>query len=193
MHVKKTKLIEFECVVRGYLAGSAWKEYQEHQTVSDILLPKGLRLADPLPVPIFTPAKKALSGHDENISFKELVNQLGLDIANYLKNTSIALYEYAAKTVEKNGLILADTKFEFGYLNDQIILIDEALTPDSSRYWDKENYKPGIAPHGFDKQIIRDYLETCGWDKNSVPPLLPDNIIQEAALRYRKIIERLGI
>lgn len=192
MLVKKTELIEIECVVRGYLAGSGWKEYQQFGTVCGALLPKGLRLADPLPEPIFTPAIKAREGHDENVSIERMQAVVGKEIAQFLIKTSLALYEKASAYAKTKGIILADTKFEFGQLGNEIILIDEVLTPDSSRYWPIAGYQPGISPPSFDKQIIRDYLEQSGWDKQPPVPQLPADIILKASEKYREIVTLLG-
>lgn len=191
MLVKKTNLIEIECVVRGYLAGSAYKEYVSTQSVCGQVLPSGLKLAERLPEPLFTPAKKARSGHDENISFEEMGSLVGKDLANRLREISLALYRFAAEYVKGCGLLLADTKFEFGLIGEEVMLIDEALTPDSSRYWDIETYKPGTSPPGFDKQLIRDYLERTGWDKKSPPPLLPDFLLKEASFKYKQMLSKL--
>jgi len=190
MWVKKTQLIEIECVVRGYLAGSGWKEYQTQGTVASVPLPKGLSLASKLPEPLFTPAIKAQEGHDENISFEQLVAIVGPELANSLKTLSLAIYNKAAVFLESKDLILADTKFEFGMLNGEIILIDEVLTPDSSRYWDKSTYKVGESPPSFDKQIIRDYLESV-WNKEGVPPQLPAHIIEKTTQKYIELFERV--
>jgi len=188
MLVKKTELIEIECVVRGYLVGSGWKEYQKTQSVCGISLPSGLQLADQLPEPIFTPATKAEEGdHDENISFEVMANSIGQELADRLKKTSIALYTQAAEYAKEKGIILADTKFEFGLRDGDIVLIDEALTPDSSRFWESDLYRPGISPPSYDKQIVRDYLESTNWDKMSTPPELPEEIIQKASAKYLEI------
>lgn len=188
MLVKRTNLIEVECVVRGYLAGSGWKEYQQSGTVCGISLPQGLRLADALPEPIFTPAYKAPQGqHDENISLDQMKNLVGPALTESLKNISLALYKKGREVAQTKGIILADTKFEFGLLNNQIVLIDEVMTPDSSRFWDAEAYRPGISPPSFDKQIVRDYLETCGWDKQSTPPFLPEDVIEKTSQKYLEI------
>lgn len=188
MLVKRTNLIEVECVVRGCLAGSGWKEYQQSGTVCGISLPQGLRLADALPEPIFTPAYKAPQGqHDENISLDQMKSLVGPALTESLKNMSLALYKKGREVAQTKGIILADTKFEFGLLNNQIVLIDEVMTPDSSRFWDAETYRPGISPPSFDKQIVRDYLETCGWDKQSSPPVLPEEVIQKTSQKYLEI------
>lgn len=188
MLVKKTQLIEMECVVRGYLVGSGWKEYQNSGTVCGITLPKGLQLADRLPEPIFTPARKAeIGAHDENVSFDVMADQIGTELAHTLKEKSVFLYTQAAEYALKKGIILADTKFEFGLKDNSVLLIDEALTPDSSRFWDAAAYKPGESPASFDKQIVRDYLESTTWDKASPPPALPADIIQKASRKYMEI------
>ena len=191
MIVKKTELIEIECVVRGYLAGSGWKEYQKSGTVCGHKLPEGLRLADPLPEPIFTPATKALDGHDENISIKKMKDMIGEELSEMLIEKSKQIYNLGREYVEERGIILADTKFEFGQLDDEVILIDEVLTPDSSRYWPKEEYEPGISPPSFDKQIVRDFLEGSGWNKQPPVPSLPPDIINRVSQRYNDLFERL--
>ncbi|MCP5464558.1 MAG: phosphoribosylaminoimidazolesuccinocarboxamide synthase [Deltaproteobacteria bacterium] len=192
--VKKAKALPVECVVRGYLLGSGYKDYQKSGEVCGIKLPQGLQLAEQLPEPIFTPATKAEQGdHDENISFTQVINTLGSDLAVRLKDISLRLYKEAACFALQKGLIIADTKFEFGLLNDEIILIDEALTPDSSRYWDRSDHKLGESPPSFDKQIVRDYLETLDWDKTPPAPVLPDHIIQRAQKRYEELGCRLDI
>lgn len=192
MLVKKTNVIPIECVARGYLAGSGWKEYKQSGTVCGIPLPAGLREADRLPEPIFTPATKAESGHDENIDFATMVREVGRDPAEELKAKTLAIYRRAAKYAEDRGIILADTKFEFGRLpSGEIIVIDEVLTPDSSRFWPKESYKPGGSPPSFDKQFLRDWLETTGWDKASPPPALPDDVVAKTAAKYREALDRL--
>lgn len=184
--VRKTKVIPFECVVRGYLAGSGWKEYQETGRVSGVVLPKGMEQAQQLPNPLFTPATKAESGHDVNITYQELETALGAKLAGQLKERSLDIFQRASAHAASRNLILADTKFEFGILGDELLLIDEILTPDSSRYWDKAEYRPGISPPSFDKQFMRDWLETTGWDKNSPPPQLPKEIVEKTLARYRK-------
>ena len=190
MLVRKTQLIDIECVVRGYLIGTAWKEYQAKGSVCDIALPSNLQLAEILPEPIFTPALKASSGHDENVSFERISDEIGSELALKLKVSSLALYRYAAEYAGARGIILADTKFEFGLLNGELILIDEALTPDSSRYWEAASYRKGISPPSYDKQIVRDYLEGS-WDKNPPAPLLPSEIIQKTSEKYEAIAKRL--
>lgn len=183
--VKKTDVVPIECVVRGWLAGSGWKEYQLSSTVCGIKLPAGLMQSSKLPEPIFTPATKAETGHDENISFEQMVKEVGSETANMLRDRSIDIYSRAAAYAHEKGIILADTKFEWGKLKSgEIILIDEALTPDSSRFWDEKSYATGISPPSFDKQYIRDWLETTTWDKNSPPPAMPQATIVQTRLRY---------
>ncbi len=192
MHVRKTQVIPIECVARGYLAGSGWKEYRQHGTVCGIPLPAGLKEADKLPEPIFTPATKAEEGHDENIDFERMAAIVGRETAEDLKRRTLDIYRKAAEYAETKGIILADTKFEFGRLPDgEIIVIDEVLTPDSSRYWPRESYRPGGSPPSFDKQFLRDWLETTGWDKASPPPALPDDVVAKTAAKYREALDRL--
>jgi phosphoribosylaminoimidazole-succinocarboxamide synthase len=187
MLVRKTKVFPVECVARGHLAGSGWKEYQSSGTVCGIALPPGLRLADRLPEPIFTPATKAESGHDENISHTVMAGIVGGDIADALRDTTLALYREAADFAAGRGLILADTKFEFGRAEDgRILLIDEALTPDSSRYWPAGDVVPGTNPPSFDKQFVRDYLASLDWDKSPPAPALPDEVARQTAAKYRE-------
>lgn len=187
MLVKKTELIEVECVVRGYLAGSGWKEYQQQQSICGHPLPSGLQQASRLSEPLFTPAYKALEGHDENISFAQMCDQIGSDLAAQLREKSIWIYEKAAAYCATKGLILADTKFEFGLLDGEIILIDEVLTSDSSRYWAASDYREGISPPSFDKQIVRDYLEGSGWDKQPPVPSLPQDVVRLLSQRYDEL------
>jgi len=189
MVVRKTEVIPIECVVRGYLAGSGWKEYQQSQTVCGLPLPPGLVLADRLPEPVFTPATKAASGHDENIPFEETASRIGIDLATQLRDLSLEIYITAADYARERGIILADTKFEFGLLDGEIILIDEVLTPDSSRYWPASRYAPGQSPFSFDKQFVRDWLETTDWDKNSPPPDLPQEIVTKTREKYVEACE----
>jgi phosphoribosylaminoimidazole-succinocarboxamide synthase len=184
MLVRKAKRYDVECVVRGYLAGSGWKEYQATGAVCGVKLPPGLKLSSRLPEPIFTPATKASEGHDENIGFDRMATIVGGETAERLRATSIAIYKAAAAHVESCGLILADTKFEFGERDGGLVWIDEALSPDSSRYWPIDGYKEGVAQDSFDKQVIRDYLDSIGWERNPPPPPLPDEIIEKAARRY---------
>ncbi|MBU3679930.1 MAG: phosphoribosylaminoimidazolesuccinocarboxamide synthase [Candidatus Kapabacteria bacterium] len=192
MIVRKTRPLPVECVVRGYLAGSGWKEYQSSQTVCGIALPAGYRESAQLETPIFTPATKAEEGHDENISFERSAEILGQDVAERVRDVSIALYNAAAKDVAGKGLILADTKFEFGIdESGEIILIDEALTPDSSRYWLASSYAEGTSQMNFDKQVLRDWLETTTWDKTPPPPTLPAEVVQATRAKYIEAYERI--
>jgi phosphoribosylaminoimidazole-succinocarboxamide synthase len=179
MIVKKTKPLTVECVVRGYLAGSGWKEYQQSQSVCGIKLPAGLQLASPLPEPIFTPATKNDVGHDENIDMNECRRILGDEIANRVKDLSLEIYSHGRDHAAQRGIIVADTKFEFGKIDNQLLLIDEVLTPDSSRFWPKDQYVVGQSPPSFDKQFVRDYLETLDWDKTPPAPKLPREIIEK--------------
>lgn len=192
MVVRKTQVVPVECVVRGYLAGSGWKEYQASQTVCGLPLPPGLRLADPLPEPIFTPATKAETGHDENIPFDTAARQIGRELAGQLRDLSLHIYRQAATFARERGIIMADTKFEFGLLDGAVILIDEVLTPDSSRFWPVDRYQPGTSPFSFDKQFVRDWLETTAWDKNSPPPTLPDDVVAHTRAKYIEAFERLS-
>jgi phosphoribosylaminoimidazole-succinocarboxamide synthase len=191
MIVRKAKRIDFECVVRGYLAGSAWNEYQESQTLAGESMPAGLRQSEKLATPIFSPATKAETGHDENITFDQMKKTLGDDLATKLKDASLELYRYASEFSARRGLILADTKFEFGMVGDDLILIDEVLTPDSSRYWDALTYQIGTSPEAYDKQFVRDWLTRSGWDKESDPPRLPDDVVAQTRLRYLTAYQRL--
>lgn len=189
--VKRTKRIDFECVARGYIIGSGWKEYQEKGSVSGVSLPAGLKMAEKLPETIFTPATKADIGHDINVSIDVVKENLGERDTELLKDMTIKIYEYGREMLKKTGIILADTKFEFGYLNGEIILIDEVMTPDSSRFWDLEKYEVGKSPVSFDKQFIRDYIDTTPWDKNSPPPPLPEEIVTKTAEKYGEILNRI--
>jgi len=191
MLAKKAKRFDAECVVRGYLAGSGWKEYQKTGAVCGHKLPKGLLEAQKLPKPIFTPSTKAAVGHDQNITRQELAGIIGDEAAKELERLSLAIYEAAASYMEKCGLILADTKFEFGSLAGKIILIDEAVTPDSSRFWDSKLYRPGSSPESFDKQFVRDYLERIGWNKTPPGPVLPPEVVEGTSQRYREALRRL--
>ena len=184
MVVRKAKRIDFECVVRGYLAGSAWAEYQESGTVAGEPLPPGLVESQKLAIPIFTPATKAESGHDENISFAEMANQVGRFLADSVRDASLALYTFAVEAAEKRGLILADTKFEFGLIDGRLVLIDEALTPDSSRYWDRLRWQPGSTPPSYDKQYVRDWLTKTGWDRQPPGPELPPDVVDRTRELY---------
>jgi phosphoribosylaminoimidazole-succinocarboxamide synthase len=191
MIVRKAKRLDFECVVRGYLAGSAWSEYKESQTLAGEPMAPGLQQSQRLATPIFSPATKAETGHDENITFATMKKELGDDLAGKLKDASLALYQFASEFAGRRGLILADTKFEFGLIGDNLILIDEALTPDSSRYWDAATYQLGTSPESYDKQFVRDWLTHSGWDKNSDPPQLPEDVVAQSRLRYLTAYQRL--
>ncbi len=191
MLARKAKRIDFECVVRGYLAGSGWKDYQSTGEICGIALPPGLRLAERLPEPIFTPALKAASGHDMNVSVDRMANSIGVDLAEALRDASIALYTFAAELAIDRGIIIADTKFEFGLIDDELIVIDEMITPDSSRFWEAGEYAPGSSPASFDKQFVRDWLEKIGWSKSPPAPPLPPDIIAGTAQRYREAYEWL--
>ena len=191
MIVKKTKPLTVECVVRGYLAGSGWKEYQKSQSVCGIKLPQGLQLASPLPEPIFTPSTKAEEGHDENIDMNECRRLLGDDIADRVKDLSLQIYSAGRDHAAKHGIIVADTKFEFGTIGDRLLLIDECLTPDSSRFWPADQYSVGQSPPSFDKQFVRDYLETLDWDKTPPAPRLPQDVIEKTSGKYREAFRRL--
>jgi phosphoribosylaminoimidazole-succinocarboxamide synthase len=191
MIVKKTAPLPVECVARGYLAGSAWKEYQEKGTICGHRLPAGLRQAERLPETIFTPARKADSGHDENISWRECRAILGDDIALQVRNWTIDLYEHGRAHAAQRGIIVADTKFEFGVLADEIMLIDECLTPDSSRFWLESEYAIGCSPPSFDKQFVRDYLEGLKWNKQPPAPALPGEIVARTSEKYQEAYERL--
>jgi phosphoribosylaminoimidazole-succinocarboxamide synthase len=190
--VRKASVVPIECVVRGYLAGSGWKEYQRHGTVCGIALPRGLAQSARLPEAIFTPATKEESGHDQNIPFEDMSDRIGRELATELRQRSLDIYQRASEHARSRGLILADTKFEWGLMPDgEIILIDEVLTPDSSRFWPADQYREGISPPSFDKQFVRDWLETASWDKNSPPPELPDDVVGRTAAKYREAYERL--
>ena len=192
MLVKKTDKVMIECVVRGYLAGSGWKEYQKTQSVCGVTLPAGLKESDRLPEPIFTPSTKEEGGkHDENISFERMSKIVGLPLARELRDKSLAIYKKAAKIAEGRGLILCDTKFEFGRLNGKVILIDEVLTPDSSRFWEKARYQPGKSQDSFDKQYVRDYLESIKWNKQPPVPELPADVVRNTRAKYAEAFERL--
>jgi phosphoribosylaminoimidazole-succinocarboxamide synthase len=191
MLVRKAEVVPIECVVRGYLAGSGWKEYRQSATVCGLPLPPGLRESDRLAEPIFTPATKAESGHDENISFSQMSAQVGADVASELRRRSLEVYRRGSDYARQRGILLADTKFEWGRVGDRLILVDEVLTPDSSRYWPADSYAPGRGQASFDKQFVRDWLETSGWDKNSVPPELPVEIVTATRAKYIEAFERL--
>jgi phosphoribosylaminoimidazole-succinocarboxamide synthase len=191
MIVKKTKPLAVECVVRGYLAGSGWKEYQESQSVCGIKLPGGLKLGSQLPEPIFTPATKAETGHDENIDMTKCAQILGDEIAQKAKKLSLEIYSSGRDHAAHRGIIVADTKFEFGTVEGKLLLIDEVLTPDSSRFWPKEQYVVGQSPPSFDKQFVRDYLETLDWNKTAPGPKLPGDVIARTAAKYVEAFEKI--
>ena len=191
MIVKKAKPLAIECVVRGYLAGSGWKEYQAQQTVCGIKLPAGLTESAELPVPIFTPATKAETGHDENIPFDVAAKIVGAEIAGQARELSLKIYRFARDYARQRGIIIADTKFEFGLLDGRLILIDEVLTPDSSRFWPADQYAPGKGQPSFDKQFVRDYLETLDWNKQPPGPVLPADIVSKTTAKYLEAYERL--
>jgi len=193
MLVHKTNVVPIECVVRGYLAGSGWKEYKQSRQVCGLALPPGLRESDRLPGPIFTPATKEESGHDINISIEKMSELVGRDLAEKLRRLSLDVYDRGAAVARSRGIIIADTKFEWGRLSGgDIILIDEVLTPDSSRFWPADGYKPGGSQPSFDKQFVRDWLEQSGWDKNSPPPPLPADVVERTRAKYVEAYERLS-
>jgi phosphoribosylaminoimidazole-succinocarboxamide synthase len=191
MIVRRTDPLPIECVVRGYIVGSGWKDYQRTGAICGIPLPAGLRESDQLPHPIFTPSTKATTGHDENISFEQAAATVGQSLAEKLRDTSIALYRTAAEYAAERGIIIADTKFEFGLLDGEMIWIDEALTPDSSRFWPADQYQPGKAQPSFDKQYVRDYLEHIGWGKLPPGPALPPGVVTATAAKYREAYQRI--
>lgn len=184
MLVKKANMIDIECVARGYLSGSGWKEYQQTGAVCGIKLPAGLKESDKLPQPIFTPATKAVTGHDENISFDEMVKHTGRELAEQLRDLTLKIYSAAADYAAGRGIIIADTKFEFGRTEQGIVLADEVLTPDSSRFWPADKYQPGRAQESYDKQFVRDYLETVKWNKQPPAPSLPDDVARKTSEKY---------
>ena len=188
---RKAQVVPIECVVRGYLVGSGWKEYKKQGTVCGIKLPAGLVECSQLAEPIFTPATKASEGHDENIPFETMVEAVGRDTAEELRQRSIDIYKRGVAHAQRKGIIIADTKFEWGRIGDELILIDEVLTPDSSRFWPADDYQPGRAQPSFDKQFVRDWLESTDWDKNSPPPALPDEIAAKTRAKYVEAYERL--
>jgi phosphoribosylaminoimidazole-succinocarboxamide synthase len=191
MVVRKTRVVPIECVVRGYLSGSGWKEYWKTGEVCGIRLPAGLRESDRLPEPIFTPATKEESGHDINITFERMCEIVGRDTSQRLRTLSLEIYRRGAEYARTKGIIIADTKFEFGSRDGQFILIDEVLTPDSSRFWPIDGFQPGRSQPSFDKQFVRDWLETSGWDKNSPPPALPEGIVEKTRAKYLDAFARL--
>jgi phosphoribosylaminoimidazole-succinocarboxamide synthase len=187
MLVRRAKMIEVECVARGYVSGSGWKDYRRDGSICGISLPAGLRESDRLPEPIFTPATKAQSGHhDENISFGTASAQLGDALADQLRSLTLEVYSRAAKYAETRGIIIADTKFEFGFIGEQLVLADEVLTPDSSRFWPRSSYQPGGPQASYDKQYVRDYLESIHWDKQPPAPALPSDVVERTSEKYRE-------
>jgi phosphoribosylaminoimidazole-succinocarboxamide synthase len=188
---RKTDVVPIECVVRGYLAGSGWKEYQQNGMVCGVRLPPGLTESDRLPEPIFTPATKAATGHDENISFERMAEIVGRDLAEELQRRSLRIFRRGSEYARQRGIIIADTKFEFGRVGNELLLIDEVLTPDSSRFWPADRYAPGHGQPSFDKQFVRDWLSSTEWDKNSPPPALPDDVVAKTRHKYVEAYERL--
>lgn len=191
MLVKRVNMVEAECIIRGYLEGSGLKEYNSTGSICGVKLPEGLKQADKLPEPIFTPTTKASEGHDESVTFEQLCDKIGTDLANKLKEMSIALYKKASEHAESKGLILADTKFEFGLIDGKLVIADEIFTPDSSRYWDAKDYEPGRPQKSFDKQFLREYLESTDWDKTPPAPQLPDEVIKKTEAKYIEAYERI--
>jgi len=191
MLVKKAEIIPIECIVRGYLSGSAWNSYQKDGTVCDIKLPAGMKESDKFDEPLFTPSTKAESGHDINISYEKMVEMIGEADSEKIRDLSLKIYKEGAEFALSKGIIIADTKFEFGKIGDEIILVDEVLTPDSSRFWPADLYEPGKSQPSFDKQYVRDYLTSTGWDKNSSPPNLPNEVITETQNKYQEAYERI--
>ncbi len=194
MLVQKAKPLPVECIIRGYLSGSAWKEYREHGTVCEQPLPKGLKESDRLPETIFTPSTKATQGHDINISFEQMSQMIGKSTANEVRTASLKIYQRAAALAETHGIIIADTKLEFGLapITQHLILIDEILTPDSSRFWPKDGYAPGGPQPSFDKQYVRDYLDSIDWNRKPPAPHLPEKVIQQTSVKYHEALERLS-
>lgn len=188
---KKAKLIPIECIVRGYLSGSGWKEYQKSQSICGIKLPAGLKESERLPEPIFTPTTKAEQGHDENITLAEVSDQIGAQAAKEIKEKSLMIYRACADYAAKKGIIIADTKFEFGYYDNEIIIIDEMLTPDSSRFWPSDLYKVGQSQPSYDKQFVRDYLESIGWNKEPPAPKLPEEVVRKTREKYLEAFQKL--
>ena len=186
MLVHRAKMIDVECVARGYVSGSGWKDYKRDGHICGIALPAGLRESDRLPEPIFTPASKAQSGHDENITFQTVAQHIGASLAGKLRDLTLAIYKRASEYAATRGIIIADTKFEFGFVGDQLVLADEVLTPDSSRFWPRESYQPGGAQPSFDKQYVRDYLESIHWNKQPPAPALPSDVMERTADKYRE-------
>jgi len=191
MIVRRTDPLQVECVVRGYISGSGWKDYQKTGAICGIPLPAGLRESDRLPEPIFTPSTKATTGHDENISFDQVVARIGGPLAERVRGVSLKIYKRAVEHAASRGIIIADTKFEFGMIGEHLVWIDEALTPDSSRFWPADQYSPGKAQPSFDKQYVRDYLEKIGWNKQPPAPALPPNVVEATREKYRDAYKRI--
>jgi phosphoribosylaminoimidazole-succinocarboxamide synthase len=191
MLVRRARVVPIECVARGYITGSGWKEYRATGRVCGIELPSGLLESERLPEPIFTPATKEASGHDVNISLDEMAERVGRGLAERLKELTLSLYGFAAEHARERGIILADTKFEFGFAGGELILIDEVLTPDSSRFWPADRYEAGHGQPSFDKQYVRDWLDASGWDHEPPPPELPAEVVEQTAARYREAYERI--
>lgn len=191
MVVRRTDVVPVECVVRGYLSGSGWAEYQKSGTVCGVQLPDGLKESSKLPEPIFTPATKAEEGHDENISFERMSELIGHDLSQRLRELSLKVYQQGVEYARSRGIIVADTKFEFGQIDGELILIDEVMTPDSSRFWPQDQYREGGSQLSFDKQFVRDWLLSSGWDRNSPPPNLPDDVVARTAEKYIEAFEKL--
>lgn len=188
MLVEKAKSLPVECIVRGYISGSGWNEYQKTGTVCGVVLPQGLKESDKLPEPIFTPTTKAEQGHDQNITFDEMCKTIGKDVAEQIRATSIKIYQFAQTLAASKGIIIADTKMEFGIKDGELILIDELLSPDSSRFWPADQYKPGDKQPSYDKQFLRDYLLAIKWDNNTAAPILPEDIIKKTGEKYREAL-----
>jgi phosphoribosylaminoimidazole-succinocarboxamide synthase len=186
MLVRRAKMIDVECVARGYVSGSGWKDYRREGRICGIALPQGLLESDQLPQPIFTPASKATSGHDENITFETVAGRIGEPLASKLRDLTLAIYKSAAEYAATRGIIIADTKFEFGFAGDQLVLADEVLTPDSSRFWPRESYQPGGPQPSYDKQFVRDYLESIRWNKQPPAPALPQDVMERTSEKYRE-------
>lgn len=191
MQVRRAQVIPYECVVRGYLEGSGWKEYQQSGSVCGLPLPSGLKQCDRLPEPIFTPATKAESGHDQNVSFETMASDIGTQLADQLRQLSLQVYQQGSQLALSKGIIIADTKFEWGWCDGQVILIDEVLTPDSSRFWPLDDYAPGRSQASFDKQFVREWLMQSSWDRESPPPTLPEEVIRKTQEKYSRVYEML--
>ncbi|MDQ3757998.1 MAG: phosphoribosylaminoimidazolesuccinocarboxamide synthase [Actinomycetota bacterium] len=191
MLVRRAEMLKIECIVRGYLSGSAWKEYKANGTMHGQALPAGLRESDKLPEPVFTPSTKAETGHDENISFDEACDIVGADVAKAAREISMAAYQQGADLAAERGIVIADTKFELGFIDGALAICDEVLTPDSSRFWPADAVQPGATPPSFDKQPVRDWLEASGWDKAPPPPHLPDDVVAASRARYVEAYERI--